>query len=42
MESLPLEVFQDCGDVTLRNMASGHGGSGFAVGLNDLSGLFQP
>jgi len=31
------EVFQSHGDVALRNVGSGHGGTGL-----DLSGLFQP
>uniref|UniRef100_A0A803XKN2 NADP-dependent oxidoreductase domain-containing protein n=1 Tax=Meleagris gallopavo TaxID=9103 RepID=A0A803XKN2_MELGA len=29
-------------DVAMRNMISGHGGDGLVVGLDDLSGLFQP
>ena len=29
-------------DVALRDVVSGHGGDGLAVGLGDLSGLFQP
>ena len=37
-----LEVFKNCVDVALRDMVSGHGGDGFVVGLDDLSGLFQP
>jgi len=32
------EVFQNRGDVALRDVGSGHGG----VGLGDLRGLFQP
>ena len=28
-----LEVFQSCGDVTLRDMVSGHGGGGLELGL---------
>ena len=42
VESLSLEVFQSCVDVALRDMASGHGGDGLAVGLGDLRALFQP
>ena len=42
VESLSLEVFQSCVDVALRDMASGHGGDGLAVGLDDLNDLFQP
>jgi len=40
MELLSLEVFKNCGDVALRDMASGHGGVGLMVGLGDLRGLF--
>ena len=35
-----LEVFNDCVDVALRDVVSGHGG--LMVGLDDLGGLFQP
>ena len=42
VKSLSLEVFKNCGDVTLRDMVSGHGGGGLMVGLDDLSGLLQP
>jgi len=41
VESPSLQVFQNCGDVALRDMVSGHGGDGSMVGLNDLSDLFQ-
>ena len=41
-ESPPLELIKNCGDVTLRDMVSGHGGDGLIIGLNDLSSLFQP
>jgi len=37
-----LEVFKNHGDVALRDMVSGHGGGGLMIGLEDLSGLFQP
>ena len=37
VESPPLEVFQNCVDVALRDVVSGHGGGGLVVGLNDLS-----
>jgi len=40
MELLSLEVFKNCGDVALRDMASGHGGACLMVGLGDLRGLF--
>ena len=40
-ESPSLEVFKDCGDVTLRDMVSGHGGDGSVVGLADFRDLFQ-
>ena len=39
--SLSLEVFQKCGDVTLRDVVSGHGRGGPVIGLYDLSVLFQ-
>ena len=42
MESPSLEVFKNHEDVVLRDVASGHGGSGLVVGLADLGGLFQP
>ena len=44
MESMPLEVFKNRGDVALR--FSGHGGSGLELVLGrvdgGLRGLFQP
>ena len=40
VESPSLEVFKNHTDVALRDAVSGHGGVG--VGLDDLSGLFQP
>jgi len=36
------EVLKKRVDVALRDMASGHGGDGLVVGLDELSGLFQP
>ena len=42
VESLSLEVFKKCADVALRDVVSGLGGDGLTVGLDDLSGLFQP
>jgi len=42
VESWSLEMFKKHGDVALRNMVSGHGGDGLMVGLDDISGLFQP
>ena len=42
MEKPSLEVFKNPGGVAPRNMVSGHGGDGLMVGLDDLSGLFQP
>ena len=41
-QSPSLEVFESRVDVALRAVVSGHGGGGSLVGLNDLSGLFQP
>ena len=39
VESPHLEVFKKCGDVALRDVVSG---DGLVVGLDHLSGLFQP
>jgi len=35
-------VFQNCVDVALRDVVSGHGGGELVVGLGDPGGLFQP
>jgi len=40
--TIPWEAFKDHGDVTLKDMVYGHGGDGLMVGVDDLSGLFQP
>lgn len=42
VESLSLEVFKQCVDEALMDMASGHGGDGLTVGYDDLRGFFQP
>ena len=42
VQSPSLEVFQNCVDVALRDVVSGHGGDGLLVGLEDLRSLFQP
>ena len=42
VESPSLEMFREHGDVALRDLVSGHGGNGLVVGLDVLSGLFQP
>jgi len=42
VKSPSLEVSKKCGDVALRDMVSGHGGTGLMVGLDDLRVLFQP
>ena len=42
MELLSLDVFKIRVDVAGRAMVSGHGGDGLMVGLDGLSGLFQP
>ena len=42
VESLFQEVLKNCMDVALRDMVGGHGRDGLMVGLDDLSGLFQP
>ena len=41
-ESPSLKVFKKCGDATLRDMVSEHGGGGLMVEPDDLSSLFQP
>mgnify|MGYP001858437632 CR=1 FL=1 len=38
VEAPSLEVSKNRGDVTLRDVVSGHGGGGLMVGLGDLSG----
>jgi len=35
-------VVSNHGGVALRDVVSGHGGSGLMVGLDVLSGIFQP
>ena len=42
VESLSLEVFRKCVGVALRVVVSGHGCDELMVGLDDLSGRFQP
>lgn len=42
VELLSLGMFRSCGDMALMDVVNGHGGDGFVVGLDDLSGLFQP
>ena len=37
-----LEVFRSRVDVALRDVVSGHGGGGLAVGPADLRAIFQP
>ena len=37
-----MEVFENRGDMALKDVVSGHGGDGFMVGLDDLSDLFLP
>ena len=42
VESPPLEVFKNHGDVALRDVVSGYGGEGgLVVGQDDLKSLFQ-
>lgn len=41
VEPPSLVVFQNCGDVALRDVVGGHGGW-IWVGLGDLRGLLQP
>lgn len=42
VEALSLEVIKKRVDVGLRAMVNGHGQDGLAVGVDELSGLFQP
>ena len=42
VESLSLEVFQNRVDVALRDVVSGHGGDGLAVGLGDHNSSVIP
>ena len=42
VQSLPMEMFKNHGDVALRNVVTGHGGGGLTVGLSDLRGFFRP
>ena len=42
VESPSLEVFKRCVDVTQTGFSRELGSTRFAVGLNDLKGLFQP
>jgi len=42
VESPSLEVFKNRGDAALRDVVSGHDVGGLVVGLDNLSGLFQP
>ena len=37
-----LELFKKCMDVALKDVVIGHGGDGLMVGVDDLSGVFQP
>ena len=37
-----LEVFQNYGDVALKDTVSGHGGDRLMIGLDDLRSLSQP
>ena len=42
VESPSLEVFRNRVAMAPRDVISGHGVDGSVVGLNDISGLFQP
>jgi len=42
VESPSLEVLNICEDVALSDIVNVHGGDGLTVGLDGLSGLFQP
>jgi len=39
---MSLVAFKNHVDVALRDVVSGHGGDGSAVGLDDIRGFFQP
>lgn len=36
-----MEVFENRGDMALKDVVSGHGVDGLMVGLDDVSALFQ-
>jgi len=40
--ALSQEVLKNCVDVALRDMVSGYGGDELVVGLDGLSGIFEP
>ena len=42
VESLSLEVLENCEDMALRDVVSGHDGRGLIIGLDDLRHLSQP
>lgn len=42
VESPSLKALKNRVDVARRDMVSGHGGYGLMIGLDGLSGLFQP
>jgi len=42
VESPSLEVLENCVDVALKDVVSGHGWDGPIVVLDDLRSLFQP
>ena len=42
-DGVTVEVFKNCVHVALRDVVRGHGGRDvLAVGVDDLTGLFQP
>jgi len=42
VESLSLEVFKNGVGMVLRDVVGGYGRGGFTIGIDGLSGLFQP
>jgi len=42
VEALSLEVFKNGVGMVLRDVVGGYGRGGFTIGIDGLSGLFQP
>jgi len=42
VQSLSMEVFNNCVDVAVRDVVNGHDGDGLMIGLGDICYLLQP